>query len=52
MGGVEVPQAPMGVGCGEEYPTPHWRKGLGRGLCPLGPSPENFSYFFALNTIF
>jgi len=34
-------------GCGEEYPPPHWGKGLGRGLCPLGLSPEIFSYFLA-----
>jgi len=35
MGGVEVPQAPRGMRCGEG-------KGLGRGCAP---SLENCSYF-------
>jgi len=42
-GGVEVPQAPSGVGVGRGY-TPCW-KGLGR------KCPEKFSYFVE-NTIF
>jgi len=41
MRGVEVPQAPRGLG--------YWGKGLGRG-CVL--SPENFFVFFVENAIF
>ena len=39
-------------GCVEEYPPAHWGKGLGRGLCPLGPSPEIFFVFLVENAIF
>jgi len=42
--------APRGQGVGSEYTPLHWRKCLGKGLCP---SPENFSYFFVVeNAIF
>jgi len=46
MGGVEVPQAPRGVGRGEEVSLPT----AGR-VC-VASLPKNFSYFFVENTIF
>jgi len=49
MGGVEVQQAPKGVGRGDGVSSSPLAKGLGRGLCPL---PKNFSIFFVENTLF
>jgi len=45
MGGVEVPQAPRGVGFGEEYPLPTGGRVWGGGCAPSALPPENFSYF-------
>ena len=41
----EAPEAPMGWSVGIGVSPPHWRRGLGRGLCPL---PKNFKIFFGL----
>jgi len=51
MGGVEVPQAPRGVGVGRSIPLPTGWKGLGRGLCPLGP-PQKIFVFFVGSAVF
>ena len=45
MGGVEVPQAPRGIGRGEGASPPYWGKSLGKGMCPL---PRKF-FVFLLN---
>jgi len=48
MGGVGVPQAPMGWSVGRGHPPLYWGKGLGRGLCSL---PRKFFVLFVEYTI-
>jgi len=44
MGGVELPQAPKGVGSGEGIPPLHWGK-------DLAPPPQKILRIFVENTI-
>jgi len=52
MGGAEVPQAPRGVGCGEEYPLTTGGRVWGGGCAPGTAPPRKFFVFFVENAIF